>query len=240
MNTSEKNLRQMIEEKITHGDVTKKARWYFIVRRIIIITAGILALCLAVYLGSFIFFLVNDQGIGLLTDFGWEGAWELFTSLPWIIIGLIILLIIIIELVGWRFTRLYRQPFIYSILGTLVIILLAGTLLERTHLHRALFDSAEHNQLPVAGYFYHQFGRPAPHNIHFGVIINQKPEEWDVETREGIFMVIITNQTHFPRGKNIIPHDRIIIIGPANNNTITAHGIRKITPETMPKFFIRK
>jgi hypothetical protein len=35
MNNPEKNLRQIIEDKITHGDVKQKARWYFIVLKLL-------------------------------------------------------------------------------------------------------------------------------------------------------------------------------------------------------------
>jgi hypothetical protein len=239
-NESEKNLRKVIEQKITHGDVAKKTRWYFIVRRIIIITGGILALSLAIYFGSFLFFLFNDEGIGFLTDFGWEGRWEILSSLPWIIIILIGLLIATIELVGWRFTRLYRQPFIYSILGVLVIVTLAGTLLERTHIHRALLDEADQNRLPIAGYFYHQFGHPTPPRVHFGTVLEQKPDMWRVMTREGSLMVIITSATHFPRGNDIAIQDHVLIFGPLEKDVIIAHGIRKINPDMMPRFYIKK
>ena len=237
MNEQEKNLRETIEQKITQGDVTKKTRWYFIVRRIILIAGGVLALCLAIYFGSFMFFLFNDQGIGLLTAFGWEGGLELLGLLPWIIMILIVLIVITIELVGWRFTRLYRQPFIYSIFGLVVVILLASTLIERTHLHRALLESAEHNNLPVAGYFYHQFGHPSAPNVHFGEVLEQQPTVWQIRTREGKFMVVITSRTHFPLGDDIVTQDHVLIFGPTANGTITARGIRKVDPDMMPRFY---
>lgn len=239
MNDQVPNLRELLEQKITHGDITKRARWYFIIRRLIIGVATILALLLAIYFGSFILFVFNDQGIGLLAEFGWEGGWELLNSLPWIIIALIILLILTIELVGWRFTRLYRQPLVYSILGTLVIILIAGILIERTHLHRTLADSAEKNNLPVAGYLYHHFARPLPSKVHFGIVLDQEPEKWQVETREGTVMVIITTSTRFPRGADIGLRDHVLIFGPLKNGIITARGIRKINPDMMPRLYLK-
>jgi hypothetical protein len=238
MNNPEKNLRQIIEDKITHGDVKQKARWYFIVRKIIIITGIILALCLMVYLVSFIFFIFYDQGRELLRDFGWEGTWKIIISLPWIIILLIIILFGIIELLGWRFTRLYRQPFIYSMLGLGAIIILASAAIEYSHLHRTLSESADNNQLPIAGTLYTKVAHPLPKEVYFGIVIEQTPEEWKIESRGRRIPVIITTQTRFPRGKNIVPLDRVIIMGPLDHGSIRAFGIRKIDPDRMPKIYI--
>lgn len=110
--------------------------------------------------------------------------------------------------------------------------------IEYSHLHRALSESADNNQLPLAGTLYTKVAHPLPKGVHFGIVIEQTPEEWKIESRGRRIPVIITTQTRFPRGKNIVPLDRVIIMGPLEHGSIRAFGIRKIDPDRMPKIYI--
>ena len=232
-----KNALSAIEEKIRSGLVAKHSRAYFMLRRVAIMLGTIIVLALAVYLGSFIFFITYTQRAWLLTDFGWRGYINFFLSLPWLIVGLVLALIVIIELVGWRFTSLYRKPLVYSALLVFLVVLAASAIVERTNLHPNLYQSSRQNNWPMGGFLYHHFIIRHLSDGYFARVEKTTTSSWEVETNEAERVVItITPETRFPLGNDIVLHDHILIFGPRGEGHIFARGIRKLSPEMMPHF----
>ncbi len=230
-------IEKVIEEKIATGDVTKKSRLYFVLRSVALYMGAVIILCVSVYLMSLVLFISQAQGSWLLTGFGWDGFKELFISLPWLIIGLVLLLVVVMEILSRQFAFVYRRPLLLSLVGFILLIIAAGTGIASTTLHRTLYNSARNNHLPMAGGLYRGLRGMRPHNAYFGVVNSQQGPVWQVTLKDDDDVdVMINDRTRFPFGDQVVPRDHILIIGVRSDGRIYAFGIRKIGPEMEPEF----
>ncbi len=237
MKVSLTTLRQKIQKAVAEGTISVRSRAYFILKSAAIVVGVLILVCVAIYAGSFFFFIPGAQHTWLLTNFGWRGYVSFFLSLPWVLFFLAIILVVIIEIISWKFTRLYRRPILYSFLTFIIVVSIVSAAVAKTTLHRRLFESANRHHLPMVGGFYKHFGMRQARDIHFGEVLLQGTDEWNVRTtNEGNLRVIINDDTRFPINDTVAPHDYVVIFGPRDDDYITAHGIHKILPEMIPTF----
>jgi hypothetical protein len=240
MNMTENNTPRgsSIEDRINNSALEKKSRFHFIFRKVILYIGIVILFCVAAFLLSLILFISRSQRSWLLTDFGWAGYQDVFISLPWFIIGLVILLVVTVEVLGRQFAFVYRRPALYSIAGVVVVIIAAGVGVAQTTLHRTLYNSVQRTHMPMAGSLYRGIGGFRPHDVYFGVVNDQAPTLWHVTLRgdDNTVNVILTPRTRFPRGNTIVPKDLVLIMGKRSDGSIQAYGIREIEPEMIPDF----
>src|SRR6185437_2652081 len=147
-----------IIEGIKKGNVKMRPRWYFVLLEILTAVALVIILLIAIYLASFIIFVLHQSGAWFVPVFGLAGWYALFNALPWVLILLSAIFVVVLAFLGKRYQFGYQWPLIYSLLG--IIFLVAGMcfLFVQTALYNNLFNSTISHQVPLLGEYYPGIG----------------------------------------------------------------------------------
>lgn len=223
------SISHKISEKIKTSQVKMRPRIYFISRAVLIALIALFVVCFVLCLASFIFFSLRTSGVWFLPGFGWPAMGIFFSSLPWLLILITIILIIILEIFAKRFSFAYRRPILYSVLGIIILAVLGGFLVMKTHLHSDLFWQARQGKLPMAGEFYQGFGAPKLDNVHHGIISDITESGFIIETPRGEILEIVATPTDvFLPGEELEKGDKVVILGKRDDDRVEAIAIQKI------------
>ncbi len=210
-------------EQIAHGEVPMRSRWHFTFQAALIIVALIIALAAAIYLASFIFFIIDRDGLLILPRFGWYGFLEFVLALPWAIILLSIILILAAERLSLRFFPIYARPVLFSLTTLLIIVVAASAIIIRTHVHETL-----ENRLPGVRDYYAQFDVPLPTDV-YTVIADTESAQSGITAHDAtgaVVYVALYPTTNFIGSRDIDPDDVLVILGSRTGNTIEAKSIQ--------------
>src|ERR1019366_7165464 len=83
---------------IHSGQVKMRPRWRFILETVLLGVGSIIVLLTLLYLVSFILFVLHESGAWFVPVFGLPGWVAFFHRLPWVLIGLAIIFIFILEI----------------------------------------------------------------------------------------------------------------------------------------------
>lgn len=232
-NQQQKNsISDKILNKIRSGEVKMRPKIYFILRAVLIVLGVVAVALFALFLISFINFNLRASGSWFLPGFGFRGLGIFFSSLPWLLILIAVLLIIVLEVLVKQFSFAYRRPILYSILGIILLVFLGSFIIGKTQVHPGFFWRAQEGKLPVAGQFYRGYGISRLHGAHTGVVSELTDNGFRIETNDGqILTVVIAPKTRFPFGISVKENDTVMVLGERDNDTIQAFGIRKITDD---------
>ena len=227
------NIEKEVSEKIKSGDIKMKSRSYFVLRTILLIAVIVILALFVIYLISFIIFSLHTSGVWFLPSFGFHSIGILFSSLPWLLILLSIVLILALEVFAERISFVYHRPVMYSLIFIIVAVILASVLVGMTSFHSGLFESAYDQHLPVIGQFYRSFGTPRIHNVHNGVVTKLTYNGFAIETPNGeTFNVILNSKNLSALQTTIKVGDTIVVVGNKNGNTIQATDVSKIQEDS--------
>ena len=230
MNQEVKSLPEQILQVIHEGKVTMKPRWHFVLRTSLVAVGALLVSSAVLYLVSFIFFMLRQTGVWFVPAFGLSGWAHFLSALPWLLIGLALVFIAVLELLVRHYAFAYRRPLLVSVLVVMGLVLIGGFIVERsTPLHQKLYRQAEHNRLPLAGPMYRQYGYQRFPDIRPGIILATSSRGCLVRDARGeLFQVIVSPRTRLPLGADFNIGDRIIIFGPQHDGVIEAFGLQPI------------
>lgn len=211
-----------------------RSKAYFVLKLLLLITVGVLALLTSSLLISFIIFSVNVSGKMFLLGFGAHGISMFFLLFPWRILVIDVLLMFLLEWLIKRFQFGYRRPFIYLLSCVLAISIVAGLIINATPLHQILLRSTEERHLPVIGIFYEHLRRPTDgRDVVRGIVLTisgnsltLQADDFDADHDDGIRKVIMPPPIQIPNFIKV--GDRIFVAGDLQNDQIFAFGIRKI------------
>jgi len=222
-------LKNKILERIASGKVSMVPRWHFVLRLIITIALLFAFGALAVFLLSFIFFILPANGSWFLHDFGAPGWVHFFRLFPWLPAILLAISVILLGLVLERFSFVYHRPLIYLGLGTLLVVLAGSLLLAKTPMHRAFYQQSKKTPQSVVGDFYRGFGRMHSDNVYLGTINNVASSTFQIETESGEPLIIMMDErTNCPFGCDLDLDDTVMVMGNRLDGTINAAGVREI------------
>lgn len=230
-------IKEKILSAIETGKVKMRPRWHFVLQTILIIVGIALILFALLFLISFIIFSLRHSGVWFAPAFGSRGLGVFLTSLPWILIVLTVLFVIILEILVKKYSFAYRQPLLYSALGLILIVTIGGIAVAQTPLHGGLMRQTIENHVPLAEPFYRGGGMIGPERIQAGSIKELTDDGFILNSRRGEDLrVIITPETQFPAGYDLVEGDFIVVLGERDDDTIEALGVKEI--EAMPGEFI--
>ena len=194
-NQTEKNnnIEKEVSKKIKSGDIKMKSRAYFILRTVLLAAAIVILFLFIIYLISFIIFSLHASGVWFLPNFGFHSIGILFSSLPWLLIVLSIVLILALEIFAERLAFVYHRPVMYSLIFIIVAVILASVLVGMTSFHSGLFENSRDHNLPIIGQFYRGLGSPRIHNVHNGVVTELTDNGFNIETPNGETFNVILN-----------------------------------------------
>ncbi len=223
-------------EAIKAGRVKMRPKWHFVLKAVLAALGGILLLLAVLYLTSFILFILRQTGVLFVPVFGFGGWHIFFTSLPWLLIFLLMIFIIVLEILVRRYSFAYRRPLLYSAAGIALLAIIGGYIVAATPLHGKLFKNAERGNLPFAGRFYREYGLQRLQNVNLGIIIEITNEGFLIQNRRNdILRVIITPETRFPLGTDFAENDTVVVFGERDDGAVRALGVRKVGDEFGPE-----
>lgn len=221
-------LADKVLNKLENSQIKMRPRAYFVLKTILIALAIIVIALFALYLTSFIVFALRASGLWYLPKFGFPGLGPLITLLPWLLIFIAMLLIIVMEALVKYFAFAYRRPILFSMLGIIILVLLGGSIIDRTQFHAKLFQKAQEQRLPIAGELYRSFGASKFRDVHRGAVFEITDKGFLIKTRSGQTLAIVVTSDTRLFDANIKKDDVIVILGKRDNNTVRAQAIRKI------------
>ncbi len=217
-------------EKIHWGTLSMKPKWYFFLSALVNVLGATIVLFALIYLASFILFALRATGVLFIPLFGFRGIFAFIFALPWLLFLTTLLFVLVLEILIRRYAFAYRRPLIYSSLGIMALVLIAGTAVERTHMHQRMFMASRASPMPFAGRMYRAFGEQRFRNIHRGTVSTLIPQGFTLQNRREELLTILVNQaTRMSPQIILAPQDMVVVFGERdNNNTVQAIGIRKI------------
>jgi hypothetical protein len=224
------DLGDHIIKTIKTGDVKMRPKWYFLLRDILGATAIVIILLIAVYVGSFIIFVLHQDGTWFVPVFGFAGWFALFNALPWVLIVLSCLFVVALAFLVMRYPFSYKWPVVYSFLGIGFLIAAASFLFVQTSFSNTFFSSPIPEGLPFLGEYYPGVGVLSPNNVHRGEIEALTSSGFVVEGFFGTTStVFIASQTDMMFAGPFEPGDVVVVFGNRSvTGTIQAVGIEKI------------
>src|SRR5690349_18490295 len=122
------NLGQNLVHTIKEDHVSMRPKWHYAVGTVVSIVSGVLLAALLLYVASFVVFELRENGSWFGPAFGTRGWLILISSLPWLLLLVILILIVGLERLMRRYALIYRRPLIYSLLGIVIIVAVGGIL----------------------------------------------------------------------------------------------------------------
>lgn len=227
--TDQPSLRDKVAAAINSGRVKMRPRWQFVLAGGVSLVGIVMVLLALTYLASFIFFSLRQSGAWFVPVFGWRGALLLLRSLPWVLVGVAIIFIVLLELLVRRYAFAYRQPLLYTALGIVLVVTVGGIATARAPFHRGFLREAERHHLPFAGPLYRDFGLAHLENVFPGAITGLTSNGFIMQTRRGENLtVVVTRDTRLPFGTNFHQADTVVVLGERQGDTLTAQGVRPI------------
>lgn len=223
------NFADKIINKIKERRISMRPRWHFVAQTGLVILVCAAAFILAVWLLSWIYFILHANGAWLLPAFGRRGWLGFLHSFPWLpaIAGLV--LIMVLSLVLEKFQWAYRWPFLYIGLLVLGLVALGSLTVAQTPFHRGFYSDALQTGGGIAGPLYRGYGHMPRGEAYVGTITNPATSTFELATEDGeIFLVNINERTRLPFGFDLVPADTVMVIGDRIENMLTAFGVREI------------
>jgi len=225
-NEPKKSAKEKILSAIANGQVTMRPRWHFVLRATLLALGVVLCALAVLYLGSFIAFTLRQTGVLFAPGFGLHGWFIFFRSLPWLLIGVAVLFLVVLEILVRRYAFAYREPLVYVTLGIVAIVI--GGSVFIVPLQRAMFRATRHDDRSFSGQFYRAFGTPRFPDIRRGTVVSRTGNTFVMEDLGGTQMtVVIASDTRIaPFDANFGPGDVVVVFGNQDGNIVRADGIR--------------
>lgn len=223
------SIQDKISEAIKKGEVAMKPRWHFAMKSTLALVGATLLVLALIHVVSLGLFVIQQNGTWFAPSFGFSGIGVFATSLPWMIIILVLIFVVLLEFIVKHYRFAYRRPLLYSVLTIIVFAAIGGIAVAKTPLHQRLEEQAHAGQLPIAGRIYKSFEKRKPTHIHSGTVDQITDTGFGMETRfEEKLEVIINTQTKMPRQKILKPGQNVVIMGKRTENKIHAKGVRSV------------
>lgn len=229
-NTAHNSARERVLSAIREGRVVMRPKWHFFLLSSLLGVGGIVVFLTVVYLASFILFMLAQTGALAMPSFGPAGWHALVASIPWALLIFLALFLLILEILVRRFSFAYRRPLLYSALGILVAVLIGGSVMAQTPLHKKFPRYAEIHHIPMAPRLYRAYEHPRINNMRRGTVTELRmPAGFIMQTPfENQLYVIITPRTRLPFGADFAVDDAVVVFGERTATTVQAFGIRKL------------
>jgi len=233
-------MQAKVLEEIKKGRIKIKPKYYFVLKTLIFAVAALLAFTFTIFLISFITFVLRGRGSWFLPHFGWPGIKIFLISFPWILALAALFFVVILEILVNHFGFSYRRPLVYTTLGAVIVVVVAGICIDSTQLHTNALRSASQSNLPVAGALYMNYGLAPIDQIYQGVVSQVADQnDFSIEAPDGQnFNITIPTSTNAKVIQNgeVEKDDRVMIMGEKNGSNIKAFGIQKFNKDQEPLF----
>ena len=226
------SLREKVLTRIHEQKTKMIPRWHFVLKAGLCLLGCILILLLVIYLLSFTFFILDENRLWFVPEFGMRGILLFLSSLPWLVIAAVLLFVVLLQVLVTKYAFAYHRPLLFSVMGIVGVVTLGSLVVRQVRFHEEMEVYSRRNNLPFAP-LYQKMTPYQNDHIYPGFIIEfHAPEkDFSLETRtQEVFEVHITPMTRLPAGKSFSLGDEVIVLGDRQGNRIEAFGIKKIRP----------
>lgn len=221
------DFKKDILKKIKDGEIDMKPRWHFVLRSLLLILGIVTFVLLGIYILSFVFFFMQQSGVGFMPLYGFHGIIMFVVNSPWLLIVFAGSALVILQLLVHKYSFSYRQPMVYTVIGVIVLVLLGSYAIEKTLLHQRLQGFVEQNKIPVFGSLYRGIDDHRPKNIVIGTIEEINEGDLTIESeKDGMVQVFILDETSRHPGVLFEIGNNILVFGKREGSVIEAIGIR--------------
>ena len=224
------DISEKVLDTIKARDLKMRPRWYFILRDVLGVVAIVIVLLMAVYLASFIVFVLHQNGAWFVPVFGLDGWFALFNALPWMLILLSAAFIIILAVLVKRYDFAYQWPMVYSILAAFFLVGAACLFFIQSSFYNEFFSSSIAQDVPFLGLYYPGIGPLSSNEIHRGAVVMAGDNGFVFRDSTGaISNVIISSGTIGSFGAVFTAGESIVVFGDRSvSGTIYAVGVAKL------------
>jgi hypothetical protein len=227
MENPNSELKNRILADIKTGQVNMKPRWKFFLQGAALALGLLLAVLLLLYFSSLVIFLLRLNGGWFAPGFGLRGLVVFLLSLPWLLVMAAFALLVVSEILASQYAFAYRRPVVYSVLGTVIVVIFGATLLNRTPFHFMLYRRAQNQTLPFAGRLYLQT-TPPQDKICPGEIQTLTDNGFELSSNFGeIVTVEVTESTILPK-EELNTGDSVVIFGQREGSNMSAEVIKRV------------
>ncbi len=233
-NENFKNKKEEILEKIRKGEVKMRPKAFFLAKISLLVFVAFITFVVSVLLVSYTWFNLRAGGHILLLSFGGRGFFEFFLLFPWFLLLIDVMLILFLDSLLKKFKFGYHHPVLFVFLGSILVITLAGSMINMTSFHKNIMQMAENKKLPIPGVggFYSDLRKSHEESGLFrGIIVSLATSSFIIRGKEGTK----TFEVFTPKGFGVITFlnvgDTVFVAGDVEGNMVRAYGIRRISYE---------
>lgn len=221
------NLQKDILNKIKAGEIGMVPKWHFVLRGVLWATATVVVALIAIYLLSFVMFVLNESGLVFAPLFGWSGIVLFIVRSPWLIIAAVGLFLIALYMLVSHYSFSYQKPLVYSMIGLVLGVIAISSLIQATNFHNRAGDFAERHGIPGLTPLYRDIGEHPPRDVTRGTISALGDTTFILTTENGdTYTVVLTERTKLPQHIKLTEGDAVFVFGPQKENNINAFGVR--------------
>lgn len=221
------DITNKILEKIKTGEVTMVPKWQFVLQTILWILGAVVVAIIAVYLLSFILFMLHRSGILFAPLYGWHGLMLFVVASPWFLLALVGLFLLVLYLLVSHFSFSYKRPLVYSMLGVVLFVIALSSIMQQFSIHERMERFVARHEVPGLSPMYRGVGAHRPEEVTKGTIVSLTDEKITIinDSNKEV-TVVLTPETKLPPAIVFEAGDEVFIFGPEEDGTIEAFGIR--------------
>ncbi len=223
-----KDIKEEVIKKIENGEIKMKSKSYFVFKLLCLAILVFMVFVVSIFFLSYILFSLSSGGHFFLLQFGLEGIYNFFITLPWIFLAINIFLLILLDKLLRSFEFGYKSPFLYLFIGTFIFVTIVSTLINLTSFHPKLMSNFGNKKIPLTDSFYKESVRPNHFPGSFrGVVLSVYMNTFDMTYGSTSIRVIALPDQEL---ENYLKEgDLVFVAGEIIDKEIKAYGIKKLS-----------
>ena len=222
---------EKIIETIKSGKAKMHSRAYFVAQAALVVLGAILLFLLILFVATFIIFALQENGGFFAANFGPVGWGVFFSSLPWTMLLFSLALVLILWILLRRYSLIYHQPFLYVLLGLIVVVSLLCLFISAGSIHGGIYRYVSRNPVPVVSGVYEFETAPAG-GVYRGQVVTLSTSSFVLENILGQTSTVLVMPAALSSESElgeIEPGEYVIVFGHGvATATIQASGVETI------------
>lgn len=210
-------------------------RWQFVLKAVLFGVSVLIVALIAVYLLSFVLFVLHETGIWFAPGFGLPGIFFFVIASPWMLISLVGIFLLILYFLVAHYSFSYRKPLVYSLIGVVLFVIAVSSLIQYTTVHKRINAFVERHEIPGLAPLYRGLTKERPGSMVVGTVeAIDKTEIKVVTERAGVVEVELSSRTKLPPNKSIEIGDEVMVFGNFQGDDLIAFGVRHVSDGLPP------
>lgn len=229
-NQNLQSIKDKVLSTINEGHIKMKPRWQFVLQSIAMIVGLVLVFLLILFVASFSIFILQRSGVWFAPVFGSHGFLELLMTLPVLFLVITVIFLLLLQLLVHHYSFSYTRPILYTLIGTIILVVGGSFIIAKTRVHEDLFRMARNDNLPFVSSLYTKYPYPKSDRVTPGLIQELREQGFTLLDPVGRkWTVIINKNTKLPDDNDLDVNDNVVVMGDKDTTeTIEAEGVIKI------------